>query len=219
MNLLIMGPPGAGKGSQAVLIKNSYNIPHISTGEMFRKAISKQSPLGLMAKEYIDKGELVPDTVTITLVAERLQEKDCELGFLLDGFPRTIAQAIALDGILQESQKQIDGVINLVVDDGILINRITGRRICKVCGATYHIINNKPKVDGICDLCGGKLYQRIDDNEETVTNRIAVYHKQTKPLLDYYQAHGLIKNVNGYGKIEDIFKLIQNILGGKNDFN
>jgi len=219
MRLLIMGPPGAGKGTQAILIKNFYKIPHISTGEMFRKAISKNNALGLLAKKYIDKGELVPDGVTIILVKERLREEDCNNGFLLDGFPRTIAQAKALDEILDNLKTKIDWVINLVVDDDTLIIRIVGRRICKNCGATYHIENNKPLQENICDNCGSELHQRYDDIEETVVNRIKVYHNQTKPLLEYYQAKDLIKNINGIGSIEDIFKEVQKILGGINDIN
>lgn len=219
MNLLIMGPPGAGKGSQAVLIKDFYNIPHISTGDMFRDAISKQTSLGVLAKNYIDKGELVPDEVTVNIVRERLQDEDCKNGFLLDGFPRTIAQAKELDGILKELNIKIDNVINLVVEDNILISRITGRRVCSSCGATYHIENKKPKVVGICDMCGGALIQRADDTIDTVKNRINVYYKQTEPLLDYYNEKKLVVNINGFNKaIEDIFQDIIEVIGGKEWF-
>lgn len=219
MNLLIMGPPGAGKGSQAVLIKDYYKIPHISTGDMFRDAINSKTKLGVLAKAYIDKGELVPDSVTIDLVRERLQADDCKNGFLLDGFPRTIAQAEALGKILEELDKKIDKVINLIVDESILILRISGRRVCEDCGATYHIENKKPQNDGICDVCGGKLIHRADDSVETVTNRIKVYLEKTKPLLDYYQEKGLLVNVDGSRVIEETFKKVQEILEEANDFN
>lgn len=212
MNLLIMGPPGAGKGSQAALIKDYYKIAHISTGDMFRDAISRKTKVGLLAKGYIDKGELVPDSVTNDLVRERLQEDDTKHGFLLDGFPRTIAQAIELENILKEQYKKIDKVINLVVDDAILISRISGRRVCKDCGATYHIEGKKPKIDGICDICGGKLIQRADDTAETVSNRIKVYYEKTKPLLDYYRDLDILTDIDGLGGIEKVFIRIKELL-------
>jgi adenylate kinase len=202
MNLLIMGPPGAGKGSQAELIKKYYHLPHISTGDMFREAISKKTATGILAKSFIDKGNLVPDEVTIALVRGRLQEDDCKTGFLLDGFPRTIAQAEMLEEILKELQMKIDHVINLQVNDDILIKRISGRRICKECNAPYHQISKQPKVEGKCDLCGGDLYQRPDDNEEVVKNRIAVYNAQTQPLLNFYRTRNLLKNIDGTKSIE-----------------
>jgi adenylate kinase len=219
MNLLIMGPPGAGKGSQAELIKNHYHLPHISTGDMFREAIAKKTPTGLLAKSYMDQGELVPDEVTIALVRGRLQEDDCRNGFLLDGFPRTIAQADMLEEILKEYWMQIDLVINLVVNDDLLIKRISGRRICKSCGASYHQTNKKPKVEGKCDYCGGELYQRPDDNEEVVRNRINVYNRQTQPLLEYYRKKGLLRNLDGARTIEETFLDIKTLLGGINDFH
>jgi adenylate kinase len=214
-----MGPPGAGKGSQAVMIKEYYHIPHISTGDMFREAIAKKLPLGVLAKEYIEKGELVPDSVTVSLVRERLREEDCKTGFLLDGFPRTLAQAAALDDILQESGSKIDHVINLSVNDAVLIERIAGRRVCRQCGASYHIANRPPKTKGICDICGAPLCQRPDDNEETVKNRIRVYQEQTKPILDFYLDKGLVINIDGSQNVEDIFSELQKILGGMNDIN
>lgn len=214
MRLLIMGPPGAGKGTQAALIKDTYNIVHISTGDMFRKAMKNETPLGKLAKEYIDKGELVPDSVTISLVRERLQEEDCEKGFLLDGFPRTIAQAIALDDMLSELNIKIDKVINVEVPDEDLIERITGRRICLNCGAGYHVKNQPPKVEGICDNCHGLLYQRDDDSEETIKNRLVVYNRQTKPLLEYYKNAGILATIEGKGTIEEIFDKIKSTLGG-----
>lgn len=214
MRLLIMGPPGAGKGSQAELIKKHFSLPHISTGDMFREAIARKTPTGLLAKSYIDKGELVPDEVTIELVRGRLQEPDAKNGFLLDGFPRTIAQADMLEEILKENQIKIDLVINLVVEDEILIKRISGRRICKSCGATYHVETKKPKEMDRCDECQGELFQRADDNEETVKNRLAVYYRQTEPLLSYYREKGLLRNIDGEGSIEAIFNEIKAILGG-----
>ena len=220
MRLLIMGPPGAGKGTQAVLIEKAYNIPHISTGDMFREAISNKTPVGLKAKSFIDKGELVPDSVTIEIVRERLQQDDARnQGFLLDGFPRTTVQAIALDEILAELGMKIDMAINIVVDDKTIVERIVGRRVCVSCGEVYHIQNKKPSLEGICDKCGGKLIQRADDTEETIVNRLNVYNLQTKPLIEYYQEKKLIKDVGGLGRAEDSFEKIQNLLGGIDDNN
>ena len=213
MRLLIMGAPGAGKGTQAALIKEEYKIAHISTGDMFRKAIMDKTPMGVIAATYIEKGNLVPDDVTIALVKERLQEKDCNNGFLLDGFPRTYEQAVALDKILNDLHIKLDAVINISVDDAYLVERITGRRVCEKCGASYHIKAAKPKVDGICDMCGGKLIQRKDDEEETIKNRLQVYYQKTKPVLDYYVEQGIVRNVSGVGDIEDIFLNIKKSLG------
>ena len=213
MRLLIMGAPGAGKGTQAALIKEEYNIAHISTGDMFRKAIMDKTPMGVIAATYIEKGNLVPDDVTIALVKERLQEKDCNNGFLLDGFPRTYEQAVALDKILKDLHIKLDAVINISVEDEYLVERITGRRVCEKCGASYHIKAAKPKVEGVCDMCGGKLIQRKDDEEETIKNRLQVYYQKTKPVLDYYLKQGIVKNVSGVGDIEDIFLNIKKALG------
>ncbi|HKM29730.1 MAG TPA: adenylate kinase, partial [Bacilli bacterium] len=179
MRLLIMGAPGAGKGTQSTLIKEYFSIPHISTGDMFREAISKQTEMGLEAKKYIDKGYLAPDSVTIELVRERLSKEDCVNGFLLDGFPRTIDQARALDKMLLNFAIKLDAVLNVVINDEVLINRIVGRRTCSVCKESYHITNRKPKIMGICDVCGGKLIQRADDTAETMKIRLKVYHEQT----------------------------------------
>lgn len=217
MRLLIMGPPGAGKGSQAPLIKKAYGIPHISTGDMFREAIKQGTPLGIHAKEFTDKGELVPDEVTIDMVKERLKEPDCRPGFLLDGFPRTIAQAKALDVILKNMNISLDAVINISVPDDQLIQRMTGRRMCRQCGASYHIINIPPKVANVCDVCGGPLYQRKDDTLETVANRLSVYYNQTQPLLDYYAKTGLLHNINGTKDVADTFSQVQTLLEGLHD--
>jgi adenylate kinase len=208
-----MGPPGAGKGTQAANIVNKYNLPHISTGDMFRAAIANQTELGMTAKRYMDEGNLVPDDVTIGIVRERLSESDCQDGFLLDGFPRTVEQAKALDEIMVELAKSIEHVINIEVDFDVLKERLTGRRICKDCGATYHVMFNPPKQADICDKCGGELYQRKDDNAETVGSRLAVYTNQTKPLLDYYQNTGNLVNVNGLNDIDVVFADIENALG------
>ena len=213
MRLLIMGAPGAGKGTQAALIKEAYNIKHISTGDMFRKAISEKTPTGIEAKSYIDQGKLVPDSVTNKLVRERLSEKDCENGFLLDGYPRNLAQAEELDKILKDLGIKLDAVINVSVDDNFLIERITGRRTCTKCGASYHVSFNKPKVEGICDECGSTLIQRPDDSEETIKNRLSVYYEKTKPVLDYYEAKNIVKNVDGIGEINEIFEKIKKELG------
>ena len=214
MKIVFMGPPGAGKGTQAEKIIETYQIPHISTGDMFRKAIKDQTELGMEAKSYMDQGALVPDHVTIGIVKDRLSESDCKSGFLLDGFPRTVDQAKALDEILTSLDSKIDYVINIDVDLDILKERLTGRRICRSCGATYHMVFNPPAVAGVCDKCGGELYQRKDDNEETVGNRLDVYVSQTKPLLDYYSLAGNLVNINGQQSIDLVFAEIQDVLGG-----
>lgn len=214
MKIVFMGPPGAGKGTQAEKIIETYQIPHISTGDMFRKAIKDQTELGMEAKRYMDQGALVPDHVTIGIVKDRLSESDCKSGFLLDGFPRTVDQAKALDEILTSLDSKIDYVINIDVDLNILKERLTGRRICRSCGATYHKIFNPSAVEGVCDKCGGELYQRKDDNEETVGNRLDVYVSQTKPLLDYYSLAGNLVNINGQQSIDLVFAEIQDVLGG-----
>jgi len=214
MNLVLMGLPGAGKGTQAEKIVAKYAIPHISTGDMFRAAIKEGTELGLKAKSYMDRGDLVPDEVTIGIVRERLGKDDCQKGFLLDGFPRTVAQAEALEQILAEINRSIHYVINIEVDKDILMERLTGRRICKDCGATYHLVFNPPVELGVCDKCGGELYQRADDNEETVANRLEVNLKQTRPLLDFYQEKGYLRNINGQQEIEKVFDDISKLLGG-----
>jgi len=209
-----MGLPGAGKGTQAERIVDKYDIPHISTGDMFRAAMKEETELGLQAKSFIDKGELVPDEVTIGIVRERLGKNDCQKGFLLDGFPRTVAQADALEGILTDLNKQIDYVINIQVNKDILMERLTGRRICKQCGATYHLVFNPPANEGKCDKCGGELYQRADDNEETVANRLEVNLQQTQPLLDFYNEKGYLRNIDGEQDIDLVFNDVDQLVGG-----
>lgn len=212
MRLLIMGRPGAGKGTQAVNIKEYYGIPHISTGDMFRAAMKEGTELGNLAKSYMEKGALVPDEVTIGIVKERLSKDDCKKGFLLDGFPRTVLQAEALNDILLELGFSLDAVLDVNVDASILIRRIVGRRICKTCGATYHIEFNKPKVEGICDNCGTALIQRADDTIETAGSRLEVYDKQTAPLLAYYEKQNLLKTVNGDQELNKVFEDIKSVL-------
>lgn len=213
MNILFMGPPGAGKGTQAERIVNKYNLPHISTGDMFRTAISNQTELGVTAKKFMDEGKLVPDDVTIGIVKERLLQADCHNGFLLDGFPRTVEQARALDAIMLEFSKKINYVINIDVELDALKERLTGRRICKMCGATYHVMFHPPVQASVCDKCNGELYQRKDDNAQTVESRLSVYTNQTKPLLNYYQEKGNLINVNGLNDIDAVFADIQEALG------
>lgn len=213
MNLILMGLPGAGKGTQAEQIVDTYKIPHISTGDMFRAAIKNETALGLEAKAYMDKGNLVPDEVTNGIVKERLAEADTDNGFLLDGFPRTLNQAEALEQILTELGKKIDAVINIYVDKDILMERLTGRIICRTCGATYHKVFNPPTVAGTCDRCGGHdFYQREDDKPETVENRINVNLELTQPLLDFYEARQVLNTVKGDQDIQDVFKEVQAII-------
>ncbi|MBU5350418.1 adenylate kinase [Paenibacillus sp. LC231] len=214
MNILFMGPPGAGKGTQAENIVNEFGIPHISTGDAFRLAIKQGTPIGIKAKEFMDQGLLVPDDVTIGIVEERLQQSDCEKGFLLDGFPRTLSQAEALDEILARLNTGLDHVINLKVDREKLLARLTGRRICKNCGSTYHVIFNPPKQEGICDKCGGELYQRSDDNEESVGIRLDEYINKTAPLLTFYENKGLLRQIDGDQEIDAVSTQIASILRG-----
>lgn len=212
MNIILMGLPGAGKGTQASEIVKKFPIPHISTGDMFRKAIKDETDLGKEAKSYMDRGELVPDEVTVGIVKERISEDDAKKGFLLDGFPRTIDQAESLSHIMSELDREIDAVINIEVPEEELMNRLTGRRICEKCGTTYHLVFNPPKVDGICDIDGGKLYQREDDNPETVSNRLSVNVKQSKPILEYYNNKGVLKNIDGSKDIDEVTNDVIDIL-------
>ena len=212
MNIILMGPPGAGKGTQAEILVKEFKIPHISTGDMFRDAIKQGTELGMKAKAFMDGGHLVPDDVTIGIVQERLTAEDCTLGFLLDGFPRTVPQADALGKILDSLERRLDAVINIEVADEILMTRMVGRRICRQCGAPYNIEFNPPQEAGKCDQCGGELYQRSDDTEATVANRLAVYIQQTEPLLTYYQQQGLLIRVNGNQEVTKVFGDICNSL-------
>jgi adenylate kinases len=212
--ILLMGPPGAGKGTQAALIVDKYHIPHISTGDMFRAAVKEGTPLGLEAKRYMDAGGLVPDSVTIGIVKERLAKPDCKAGFILDGFPRTLEQAAALDGTLLALGIKLSGVLNIAVPDAELVRRATGRRICKGCGATYHVEFNPPVSPAKCDKCGGEIYQRADDTEATVAKRLAVYQAQTQPLIGYYREKRLYTEVDGRQPIEEVFAAIETSLRG-----
>ena len=212
MKIIMLGAPGAGKGTQAKKIAAKYGIPHISTGDMFRAAIKEGTELGKLAKSYMDKGALVPDEVTIGIVKERLLKDDCKKGFLLDGFPRNVLQAEALDSFMKEQGISLDAVLDVNVDASILIRRIVGRRICKTCGATYHIDFNKPKKEGICDNCGTPLIQRADDTIETAGSRLEVYDKQTAPLLAYYEKQNLLKTVNGDQELNKVFEDIKAVL-------
>lgn len=214
MNILFMGPPGAGKGTQAERIVEEFSIPHISTGDAFRLAMKQGTPLGLKAKEYVDQGLLVPDEITNGIVKERLALDDCQKGFLLDGFPRTLQQAEALDVMLTELGRGIDHVVNLKVDRSLLLARLTGRRICKSCGTTYHVLFNPPKVEGVCDKDGGELYQRSDDTEEKVGTRLDEYTSKTAPLLDYYSRKGLLREVDGEKDIDVVTSDIVSCLKG-----
>ncbi|WP_313469919.1 adenylate kinase [Carnobacterium sp.] len=213
MNLILIGLPGAGKGTQAEQIVDTYHVPHISTGDMFRAAIKNETALGLEAKTYMDKGELVPDEVTNGIVKERLAEADTEVGFLLDGYPRTLNQAEALESNLKELNKDLDAVIYINVNKDILMERLTGRFICRTCGATYHKLYNPPKVAGTCDRCGGHdFYQREDDKPETVEKRIDVNLESTNTLVDFYSKRNVLHTVNGEAELHDVFKEIQNII-------
>ena len=213
MKIIMLGAPGAGKGTQAKMIAAKYNIPHISTGDIFRANIKNGTELGAKAKEYMDKGLLVPDELVVDLVIDRFKEPDCANGYVLDGFPRTIPQAEALDKALAAIGESIDYAINVEVPDENIINRMGGRRACVGCGATYHIVYSPTKVEGKCDTCGADLIIRDDDKPETVKNRLEVYHEQTQPLIDYYNGKGIVREVDGTVDMKDVFAAIVNILG------
>ena len=211
MQVMLLGMPGAGKGTQAERITREFGIPHISTGEMFRKAIANQTPLGMEVKQYLDSGRLVPDDLTIRIVRERLAEADAANGFLLDGFPRTLAQAEALDQMLRDIGKPLDVVLYIHVPQEVLLSRLTGRRVCRACGATYHVVFQPPQREGVCDHCGGELYQRSDDTEEAVRTRLEQY-AQTAPLVEYYRERGLLRQVDGEQPIETVWSEVRRIL-------
>lgn len=214
-NIILMGPPGAGKGTQAKMLIGTFKIPHISTGDMFREAIKDGTELGKLAQGYINHGDLVPDEVTIGIVKERLAKKDCDNGFLLDGFPRTIPQAEALEKIGKEINRKIDVVINIECGEKELIRRISGRRVCKVCGTPYHVDTMKPKVEGICDVCGGPLIQRKDDNPEALKVRLEHYNKETKPLLEFYKTRKILKDFDGMIGTDKLFDELSQLIKGK----
>ncbi|AVQ27790.1 MULTISPECIES: adenylate kinase [Fusobacterium] len=213
MNIMLFGAPGAGKGTQAKFLIEKYGIPQISTGDILRAAIKEGTAMGLEAKKFMDDGKLVPDSTIIGIIKDRLSEDDCKKGFILDGFPRTLAQAEALEVLMKEMNIKLDKVISLNVPDELILGRIVGRKVCPVCGASFHVEFNPPKVEGKCDLCGADLITRKDDNAETVTKRLTEYHSQTAPLFDFYQSRGVLVDIDGTKKMEDITKEIFDILG------
>ena len=213
LRTILLGPPGAGKGTQAVKIVEKYGIPHISTGDIFRENIKNGTELGKKAQEYMNRGELVPDELVVEIATDRLLKDDCKEGFLLDGFPRTVFQAEKLDEFLQAHGQKLDVVIDIEVEKQELLTRLTGRRVCRKCGASYHIVNIPPKKEGICDICGGELFQRDDDTVETVENRIEVYKAQTMPLVDYYKKAGNLAGIDGSGDLDRVFADIVKALG------
>ena len=212
--MVLLGPPGAGKGTQAKLLEQEFGAVQISTGDILRKAVADQSPLGKQAEDYIKRGALVPDDLITNLIAERLQQADSARGFLLDGFPRTIPQAQSLDGLLKKLALSLNGVLSVQVPRAVIIERLAGRRTCKECGALCHMVFDPPKRDGVCDRCGGELFQREDDKEETIANRLAVYDAQTAPLVDYYRRQGILQEINGVGSIDEIRARVIKALGG-----
>ena len=212
MRLILLGAPGAGKGTQSKRLVEKYKIPQVSTGDILRAAVKDQTELGVRAKSFMDRGELVPDDLVISIIEERLGDDDCKSGFILDGFPRTVLQADALEKTLEKLDQNIENVINLNVDDKELVGRLSGRRICRECGAGYHAQFNKPLTDGKCNECGGELYQRDDDKEATIAERLRVYRNQTEPLISYYDDKGILSAVDGMGSEEDIFSRISLVL-------
>lgn len=213
MKIIMLGAPGAGKGTQAKMIAEKYGLPHISTGDIFRANIKNGTELGKEAKEYMDKGLLVPDELTVRLLLDRVAQDDCKNGYVLDGFPRTIPQAEVLDEKLSDLGEKVDYAINVDVPDENIVNRMSGRRACLNCGATYHIVSIPPKKEGICDVCGSELVLRDDDKPETVQNRLKVYHEQTQPLIDFYEKKGVLRSVDGTLPMEEVFTAITKILG------
>lgn len=213
MKIIMLGAPGAGKGTQAKMIAEKYGLPHISTGDIFRANIKNGTELGKEAKEYMDKGLLVPDELTVRLLLDRVAKEDCKNGYVLDGFPRTIPQAEVLDAELEKLGEKVDYAVNVDVPDENIVNRMSGRRACLSCGATYHIVSIPPKKEGVCDVCGSELVLRDDDKPETVQNRLKVYHEQTQPLIDFYEKKGVLRSVDGTLPMEEVFGAITKILG------
>ena len=210
MRIVLLGPPGAGKGTQSIVLSREYGLPHISTGDILRESVKKGLPLGMKAKSYMDKGELVPDEIVTGIVIERLKNPDTKRGYILDGFPRTVKQAVDLDEALGKSSA-IDMAVYFDTSEKVAIDRLSGRRVCKACGYNYHIKNIPPKKSGTCDKCGNPLFQRPDDKEETVINRLKVYREQTKPLIDYYTKSGILKKVSGDLGVDELFKVLSKI--------
>ncbi len=213
MKIIMLGAPGAGKGTQAKMIAEKYSIPHVSTGDIFRANIKNETPLGMEAKKYMDEGKLVPDELTVQILLDRVAKEDCANGYVLDGFPRTIPQAEVLNDALEKMGDKIDYAIDVAVPDENIVNRMSGRRACVTCGATYHIVHIPPKVENVCDKCGSNLILRDDDKPETVLNRLKIYHEQTQPLIEYYTAKGVLKTVDGTKDMKDVFADIVSILG------
>jgi len=213
MDLILLGPPGSGKGTQAKKMVDRYHLPQISTGDILRAALKEKTPLGLEAKQYMDQGKLVPDEVVVGIVRDRLKASDCQGGFILDGFPRTVPQAEALETTLKAMNRGIGHVISIEVDNAELLKRLGGRRTCRNCGAMYHLVFDPPKKEGVCDTCGGELYQRADDQEKTIRERLKVYDKQTAPLIQYYRGKGLLRAIDGVGGVEEIFQRIVKAIG------
>ncbi|AJE42033.1 MULTISPECIES: adenylate kinase [Streptomyces] len=216
MRIVLVGPPGAGKGTQAAFLATNLSVPHISTGDLFRANISNETELGTLAKSYMDRGDLVPDEVTIAMAKDRMEQSDAADGFLLDGFPRNVQQAEALDDMLQTEGMKLDGVLDLEVPEDEVVKRIAGRRVCRNDSShVFHVSYKPSQKEGVCDLCGGELYQRDDDSEDTVRKRLEVYHTQTEPIIDYYKAQGLVVTISALGKVEEVTQRAMEALGSK----
>lgn len=212
MKIIMLGAPGAGKGSQASRIAKEYQLPHISTGDIFRANLKEETELGKRAKSFMDKGELVPDNITIAMLLDRIHKEDCKNGYILDGFPRTIPQAEALKEALAKKDEKIDLALDVEASDELIIKRMAGRRTCPACGAIYHIVTLPPKTEGICDRCGADLIQRKDDNEETVKNRLKIYHEVTEPLISYYKKEGILEEIDGAEELDKVFEKVKRII-------